>query len=225
MRPFFSFRHSQALFLNPPDPPDPPDPPELSEGSPRASIEEAVKANSKSHISHIMITYHDFELARTAPPTKTLEKPSESPRRERGVPGVSPARKKKKYYCNCKDLPSFPLLGSPRPQHIFQHVVRYVWYIRYLERALWLLITPSSFSSHYTLGLHLRIFRPSLTRYGAIHLNRNWDCSPVWAVLTDYDRYPDWNPSVVKMSGDKEGRSFWILDQSVQILRLANSGR
>ncbi|KAL9135287.1 MAG: hypothetical protein Q9175_003523 [Cornicularia normoerica] len=28
----------------------------------------------------------------------------------------------------------------------------------------------------------------------------------VWAVLTDYDRYPEWNPFLVKMSGDKKGR-------------------
>ena len=100
------------------DPPDPPDPPKLSEGSPRASAEGAVKTSSKSHVSHILITYHDFELARTAPSAGALEEPSESPRRERGVPGISPERKKNKYYCNRRDLPSFPLLGSPRPQHI-----------------------------------------------------------------------------------------------------------
>ena len=30
----------------------------------------------------------------------------------------------------------------------------------------------------------------------------------VWAVLTDYDRYPEWNPFLVKISGDKQGGSF-----------------
>ena len=34
----------------------------------------------------------------------------------------------------------------------------------------------------------------------------------VWAVLTDYERYPEWNPFMVKLSGAKEGRSFRILD-------------
>jgi len=37
----------------------------------------------------------------------------------------------------------------------------------------------------------------------------------VWAVLTDYDRYAEWNPFLVKIYGDKEGRSFWILDKSI----------
>lgn len=29
----------------------------------------------------------------------------------------------------------------------------------------------------------------------------------VWAVLTDFDRYNEWNPFIVKLSGDKQGRS------------------
>lgn len=32
--------------------------------------------------------------------------------------------------------------------------------------------------------------------------------SAVWAVLTDYDRYPEWNPFVVNLSGDKEGQCY-----------------
>lgn len=30
----------------------------------------------------------------------------------------------------------------------------------------------------------------------------------IWAVLTDYERYPEWNPFLTKISGDKEGLLF-----------------
>ena len=76
-----------------------PFPPELFEGSSRVPAEGAVETSSKSHISHI--TYHNFEFASTAPSARALGEPSESPRRERGVPGVSPERKKNKYYYYC----------------------------------------------------------------------------------------------------------------------------
>lgn len=29
----------------------------------------------------------------------------------------------------------------------------------------------------------------------------------IWAVITDYERYLEWNPFLAKISGDKEGRS------------------
>ena len=72
-------------------------PSKLSESFSKVPTEGVVETSSKSHISHI---YHDFEFARTAPPTKALEEPSKNPRRQRGVPGVSLKRKKNKYYCN-----------------------------------------------------------------------------------------------------------------------------
>ena len=81
--------------------------PSTLRSSPRAPPEEAVEANSKSHISHITYHYHNFELARTAPPAGALQEPSKSPRRERGVPGVSPERKKNKYYCNVEIFQAF----------------------------------------------------------------------------------------------------------------------
>ena len=53
--------------------------------------------------------------------------------------------------------------------------------------------------------------------------------SAVWAVLEDYGRYPEWNPLVVSMSGDKKGLS--ILEsipesKDISILKhFSNSGR
>ena len=29
----------------------------------------------------------------------------------------------------------------------------------------------------------------------------------VWAILMDFDRYPEWNPFIVKISGDRTGSS------------------
>ena len=60
-----------------------PFPPELFEGSSRACAGGAVVASSKSHISHI--TYHDFELASTAPPPGAL---GESPEGKGGSGGL-----------------------------------------------------------------------------------------------------------------------------------------
>lgn len=34
----------------------------------------------------------------------------------------------------------------------------------------------------------------------------------VWAVLTGYEYYPEWNPFLTRLSGDKEGLSFRVLD-------------
>ena len=79
----------QALFS------EPFYPPELSEGSPRAPAGEAVKQtrNPIYNVSRIMISSLRGQPLR--------QEPSESLRRERGVPGVSPERKKNKYYSNC----------------------------------------------------------------------------------------------------------------------------
>jgi len=38
--------------------------------------------------------------------------------------------------------------------------------------------------------------------------------SAVWKVLTDYDRYPDWNPFLIKLCGDKKGQSYWLESQT-----------
>ena len=65
----------------------------------------------------------DFELARTIFSIKTLEEFSKSPQRERGVSRVFPERKKQ-VLINCKDLSSFPFLGSPRPQHILAEIIQ-----------------------------------------------------------------------------------------------------
>ena len=93
----------------------------LFEGSSRAFVGGAVEASSKSHISHIIITYHDFELARTAPSAGALGEPSESSRREKGVPRVSPERKKNKYYCNVEIFQAFHYWEARAPSTYYLH--------------------------------------------------------------------------------------------------------
>lgn len=34
----------------------------------------------------------------------------------------------------------------------------------------------------------------------------------VWAILMDFERYPDWNPFIIKISGDQKGSSSFYAD-------------
>ena len=92
-------------------------PPEFSEGSPRVPVEGAVKQARNPiysyNVSRIMISSLRGQPLRQEP----SESPWRAPGEKRGFRG-SPPSVKRTYDCNCRDLPSFPLLGSPRPQHI-----------------------------------------------------------------------------------------------------------
>lgn len=46
--------------------------------------------------------------------------------------------------------------------------------------------------------------------------------SAVWSALTDYERYPDWNPFIIKVSGSKEGGLFKMLNRKKKRCLLDN---